>query len=55
MMSSMADNDRNAPQSDQPYGTVPRRAAFPLLVWIALFICWFAFLIVLALREAALR
>lgn len=59
-MSRLADtktvNDvKISPDSDRPYGTEPRRPLHWLFLLGALFVCWFAFLILLAAREAGLR
>jgi hypothetical protein len=48
-------NTKTGPDSNEPYGTEPRRSLYPLIFLIVLFGCWFAFLIALAIREAALR
>jgi len=36
-----------------PYGTLPRRPVWPLVVWIAVFAMWFAVLIWLAVYYPA--
>jgi hypothetical protein len=50
-----ASDSKGGPASDKPYGTEPRRSLYPLVILIAVFACWFGFMILLALREAALR
>ena len=52
---SHAPDRQNIPPSNAPYGTQPRRSRGPLVALLVAFVCWFAFLVVLALREAALR
>jgi hypothetical protein len=49
-----AKNAETSPDSDRPYGTEKRRPLYPLILLGVAFVCWFAFLIVLAVREAAL-
>ncbi|HOO17830.1 MAG: hypothetical protein KBH81_03525 [Phycisphaerae bacterium] len=51
----MAETTKIEPDSNRPYGTETRRSRYPLILLIVLFVCWFAALIVLAVREAALR
>jgi hypothetical protein len=44
---------KSEPQSDAPYGTVPRRPAWPLILLIVLFALWFLVLLWLAIRYPA--
>jgi len=41
------------PSSSAPFGTRPRRRAWPLAVLIVVFSLWFALLVALALRYPA--
>ncbi len=46
---------KNASESPTPYGTEPRRSSWLLVLLIVLFICWFVFLVALALYQASHR
>jgi hypothetical protein len=43
------------PSSAAPYGTLPRRPAWPLVGLLALFAVWFGFLVWMAVRFPAPR
>jgi hypothetical protein len=42
-------NPDNETTSDRPFGTVPRRPVWPLVLLIVLFVAWFAFLLWMAI------
>ncbi len=48
-------DQRSSLPSDAPYGTEPRRPAWPLVLLAILFAGWFAFLVWLAVRYPAPR
>ncbi len=44
---------KHTPPSEAPFGTEPRRQAWPLLTLLGVFAAWFAVLIYLAIRYPA--
>ncbi len=49
----MPEHKLHPPPGDAPFGTVPRRPAWPLVCLIVLFALWFCILVWMAIRFPA--